>query len=35
MPESLLRGLEQARKGEFVDPPDLDEDEKLTSRIPD
>ena len=23
MPESLLRGLEQAQKGEFVEPPDL------------
>ena len=35
MPESLLRGLEQARKGEFVDPPDLVEDEKLAAEIPD
>ena len=35
MPESLLRGLEQARKGEFVDSPDLDEDEKLAAEIPD
>ena len=35
MPESLLRGLEQARKGEFVEPPDLDEAEKLAARIPD
>lgn len=35
MSESLLRGLEQARKGKFVDPPDLDEDEKLAAEIPD
>jgi hypothetical protein len=32
---SVKRGLEQARKGEFVDPPDLDEDEKLAAEIPD
>ena len=32
---SLMRGLEQARKGDFVDPPDLDEGEKLAAMIPD
>ncbi len=32
---SVLRGLEQARKMEFVDPPNLDEDEKLAAMIPD
>ena len=32
---SVRRGLDQARKGEFVDPPDLDEDEKLTAMVPD
>ena len=32
---SVMRGLEQARKGDFVDPPDLDEGEKLAAMIPD
>jgi hypothetical protein len=32
---SILRGWNQAKRGEFVDPPDLDEDERLAALIPD
>ena len=32
---SVMRGLDQARRGDFVDPPDLDEDERLAAMIPD
>jgi hypothetical protein len=30
---SVLRGLEQAKRMDFVDPPNLDEDEKLAAMI--
>ena len=32
---SVMRGLEQAQRGEFADPPDLDEGERLAAMIPD
>ena len=32
---SVMRGLDQARRGDFVDPPDLDEGERLAAMIPD
>jgi hypothetical protein len=32
---SILRGWNQAKRGEFVDPPDLVEDERLAAMIPD
>jgi len=32
---SVMRGWEQAQRPEFVDPPDLDEDERLAAMIPD
>jgi hypothetical protein len=32
---SVLCGLEQAKRMDFADPPDLDEDEKLAAMIPD
>ena len=32
---SVLCGLDQARRMDFADPPDLDEDEKLAAMIPD
>jgi hypothetical protein len=32
---SVKRGLDQARKREFADPPDLNEDEKLSAMVPD
>jgi hypothetical protein len=32
---SVKRGLDQARKREFADPPDLDEAEKLAAMVPD
>jgi hypothetical protein len=33
--EALFLGLEQAKRMDFADPPDLDEDEKLAAMIPD
>jgi predicted transcriptional regulator len=32
---SVKRGLEQAQRGEFADPPDLDDDKRLAAMIPD
>ena len=32
---SVLRGLDQAKRMDFADPPNLDEDEKLAAMIPD
>ena len=32
---SVMRGLQQAQRGEFADPPDLDEGETLAAMIPD
>jgi hypothetical protein len=32
---SVLCGLDQVRRMDFADPPDLDEDEKLAAMIPD